>query len=92
MVFTRYEKSQYTLATSFDVMEIVDVHQNGAGSFAVVGRRWGENRVNLLLYTCYLMFKNTFQSGFLSIYTFDDIQISWINWSRQDLDQNLIFL
>ncbi|KAF3084822.1 hypothetical protein TWF569_010908 [Orbilia oligospora] len=48
MVFTRYEKSQHTLATSFDVMEIVDVHQNGAGSFAVIGRRWSENRVNIL--------------------------------------------
>ncbi|KAF3940091.1 hypothetical protein ABW19_dt0203281 [Dactylella cylindrospora] len=47
MVFTRYEKSQYTLATSFDVMEIVDIHQNGAG-FAVIGRRWGENRINCL--------------------------------------------
>ncbi|KAK6539871.1 hypothetical protein TWF694_008710 [Orbilia ellipsospora] len=48
MVFTRYERSQHTLGTSFDVMEIVDIHQNGASSFAVIGRRWGENRINLL--------------------------------------------
>ncbi|KAK6353179.1 hypothetical protein TWF696_005166 [Orbilia brochopaga] len=48
MVFTRYERSQYTIATSFDVMEIVDIHQNGPSSFAVIGRRWGENRINCL--------------------------------------------